>query len=129
MNKWRIQDGKDYKDLQMGTVLRLRYENTERDMRSFSAPQKGTIMNEYFKNVNTGVELSRDEYVRLIARDIAEFATKFAEEIIEESDDDADAYDIIDALSERLKDIYYDDYFDHYVWDDDNQHYVNWGRC
>lgn len=86
-------------------------------------------MSEYFKNVNTGAELSRDEYVRLIARDIAEFATKFAEEIIEESDDEADAYDIIDALSERLKDIYYADDFDHYIWDDDNQHYVNWGRC
>lgn len=86
-------------------------------------------MNEYFKNVNTGAELNRDEYVRLIARNIAELATKFAEEITEESDDEADAYDIIDALSERLKDIYYDDDFDHYVWDDDNQHYVNWGRC
>lgn len=84
---------------------------------------------EYFKNVNTGAELNRDEYVRLIARDIAELATKFAEEIIEESDDEADAYDIIDALSERLKDIYYADDFDHYIWDDDNQHYVNWGRC
>ena len=86
-------------------------------------------MNEYFKNVNTGVELSRDEYFKLMAKDVAEYVVKIADEIVEDSDDDTHLSEMFETLSKCIKDLYDDPDFDHYVWDDDNQHYVNWGRC
>ena len=88
-------------------------------------------MNEYFKNVNTGAELNRDEYFKLMAKDVAEYVVKIADEIVEDSDEDTSLGEMFEALSERIEELYDDPDFDHYIWDDDNQHYVNlnWGRC
>ena len=83
---------------------------------------------EYFKNVNTGAELNRDEYFKLMAKDVAEYVVKIADEIVEDSDDDTHLSEMFETLSKCIKDLYDDPDFDHYVWDEGEQHYVNLGR-